>query len=329
VTMLTTPHAAAIGTCIHGHHYMSIYAKQILLIRNNNRRYLEGQRRVPARRVTRRCSAFQPTCSDNTHAEDPSHGLCAVTSKNYCYTVGNMKYDSCTNYGGPDGAIMTQSDCEAAVQELAEMDSRIVWKGADGNGGMSPGCVIANAGSELHGYFITHTNYDITRSVDFLVCRNPVSRPPTEPVRINALPAMGSYFGTSLPNERPLWFELVASINRWNSYLVFSQDRASGKRNFAAALIFRNGNFRWNDIADNKWGNERDITSSPVRLRSTFRILGLLRSNNVVLTINGVRTQFSFRNSLDVNFFMVTSAWHVEAVLINENRRSGRRFLKN
>merc|ERR1712035_64988 len=63
-TIFVAPHMAV--PCLKNNHYMSIHADGIILIRNNNRRYLEGQKRVPARRVTRKCSVFQPTCSDDT-----------------------------------------------------------------------------------------------------------------------------------------------------------------------------------------------------------------------------------------------------------------------
>jgi len=50
--------------CVRRNHFMGIYAKNVNLIKNNNRKYLEDLERVPAREVTRKCSAFLPTCSD-------------------------------------------------------------------------------------------------------------------------------------------------------------------------------------------------------------------------------------------------------------------------
>eukprot|EP00493_Phyllostaurus_siculus_P021415 UN21742 len=84
---LTPPFVPPTATaCLVGNHFMSIYAHEIILIRNNNRRYLQSQRRVPARRVTRRCLAFQPTCSDDTRpcSTDPIQAVitsCTASSE--------------------------------------------------------------------------------------------------------------------------------------------------------------------------------------------------------------------------------------------------------
>jgi len=105
VTMLavTLPLVPPTATaCFMGNHFMSIYAYEIRLIRNNNRRYLEGQRRVPARSVTRRCSAFQPTCGDNTLdniVEENAPGVGGWGGSCTCpdgsvYQVGD-NFDSC------------------------------------------------------------------------------------------------------------------------------------------------------------------------------------------------------------------------------------------
>ena len=95
--------------------------------------------------------------------------VCLVTSTNFCQTSGNLPYVTCATYGH----IVSSTDCQNAITELATIDSTIVWQGTSSNTAMTPGCMIAQSGSDKHGYFITHTNYAVTRSVDYLVCRNP------------------------------------------------------------------------------------------------------------------------------------------------------------
>jgi len=153
---------------------------------------------------------------------------------------------------------------------------------------------------------------------DSCECEIPPAR---SSVHITSLPSIGNYFGAFLPGWRPLEFKLYASINTWNSYICFSQDTASGKRNFAAALIIRDGNVRWNDIKSGQWGREVGITSFPIlplKLGSPFFVYGKLYSTHVEINVNGARTAFRFRNSLSVNFFMVTSGWSIRSVSIDD-----------
>jgi len=134
---------------------------------------------------------------------------------------------------------------------------------------------------------------------------------------LSSLNIIGDYAGVSLPNMRPLNFELTASISSWNLYLIFSHDDTSTTRNFAAALIIRNGYFFWSDIKNNAWGSSTANTPSSIQLDSTFTIAGTLYSTHVSLTINGVESEFTFRNGLSSNFFMVTNGWSVDSVSIS------------
>lgn len=127
------PGVAPYVSCLAENHLMAIYLYNINLIKNNNRQYLEGRRRVPARTVTRKCSAFLPTCSDQPASCTDTPSSWAINNNFPCamYVAnGHDMSDFCTRQAWIDlqlcGAtcaaegFVTDPNCYPRTRNLVE-----------------------------------------------------------------------------------------------------------------------------------------------------------------------------------------------------------------